>query len=112
MPVTSVCCQCHAGIFGDWRITMELLTLILVVAVAAYGIAGCLQGKDYRPISEQGLRQPKEVISTREETQAASGIDHGRGVPETESLLGQKPPQEASRGLPVRFVELRSLEDR
>ncbi|KAK9904850.1 hypothetical protein WJX75_003822 [Coccomyxa subellipsoidea] len=42
------------GRFNDWRLTMEVLTLLLIIAVVAYAIGGCLPGKDYRRAAEQG----------------------------------------------------------
>ncbi|BDA49430.1 probable protein spinster homolog 1 [Coccomyxa sp. Obi] len=45
------------GRTNNWRITMGLLTLILLIAVVMYAIGGCIRGKDYRPAGQQGTPQ-------------------------------------------------------
>ena len=34
---------------GDWRHTLEAVSLILLVTVVLYLAGGCIDGKDYRP---------------------------------------------------------------
>jgi hypothetical protein len=74
---------------SDWRITMEALTAILILAVVAYGIAGCLPGRDYRPLEEQGVLQPKQVTSSavRGPNDITSANNNAFGV-EGDSLVG------------------------
>jgi hypothetical protein len=70
----------HAGRFNDWRLTMEVLTLLLIIAVVAYAIGGCLPGKDYRRAAEQG-RLLADKVAPELEADSESllrGESHGR----------------------------------
>ena len=59
---------------------MEVLTLLLIIAVVAYAIGGCLPGKDYRPIAEQGRLHADKVAPDLEADSVSllSGDSQGR----------------------------------
>ncbi len=44
--VTALCGR--AGVFGDWRMTLVVLSLILLLSVALYLAGSCVRGRDYR----------------------------------------------------------------
>lgn len=85
----------HAGRFNNWRLTMEVLTLLLIVAVVAYAIGGCLPGKDYRPAAEQGRLLADKVAPVLK--------------PDSESLLRG---ESHSRDPQLRYVMFASLNER
>lgn len=87
-----------AGRFNNWRITMGLLTLILLVAVVMYAIGGCIRGKDYRPAAEQGTPQMDKV---------EPGLEG-----EDASLLAHTTSDvhASNRGLRVKYIVFASLD--
>ncbi|CAL8464686.1 g4221 [Coccomyxa elongata] len=66
------------GRFNNWRITMGLLTLILLIAVVMYAIGGCIRGKDYRPAGEQGTPQMDKC--TVEDGQSVAQAEQDAGL--------------------------------
>ena len=53
-----------AGVLGDWRHTLEAVSLILLVTVALYLTGGCIDGKDYRPADGEEEVEPAPVKVT------------------------------------------------